>query len=230
MLGGKVLIDADIVAYRAAAATEKDFEENAKNKVDELMVEILENTCIFFDQYSYEAFLSGRSNFRYDVDSSYKANRAGKPKPRHLGFCRDWLVINYNASISEGQEADDNIAIRATELGKDTIIASVDKDLMQVPCLHYNFTSQKIVEVTEEEAMHRLYSQVLTGDRVDNIQGIKYVGPKKADKILKGCVTELDYWKACVDAYGNEEEAIKTARLVYLRRKEGELWQPPNTP
>jgi len=43
VIGGKVLVDGDIVAYRAAFACEKDFPDRAAKKVDEIMGDILEN-------------------------------------------------------------------------------------------------------------------------------------------------------------------------------------------
>lgn len=236
MLGGKVLIDGDIVAYRAAYATEKDFVEDAKKKVDNLMDDILEKTCIFIDNNSYEVYLSGKTNFRYEVAKTapYKGNRKDRPKPVHLGFCKDYLTIEYGAITSDGEEADDAMAIRATELGKDTIIASIDKDMLQVPCLHYNILKQTFTEVSESEGKRSFYCQVLSGDITDNIFGIYGIGPKKAEKLLKDCETDQEYWSTIVKAYeddgSREERAIETARLVWLRRKEGELWQPPDMP
>lgn len=235
MLGGKVLIDGDIIAYRAAYATEKDFVEDAKKKVDSLMNDILEKTCIFIDNNSYEVYLSGGTNFRNKVAKTavYKGNR-NRPKPIHLGFCKDYLTIEYGAITTTDEEADDAMAIRATDLGKDTIIASIDKDLLQVPCLHYNILKQTFTEVSESEGKRSFYCQVLTGDGTDNIFGIYGIGPKKAEKLLKDCETDQEYWSTIVKAYdkdgGGEERAIETARLVWLRRKEGELWQPPDMP
>ena len=235
MLGGKVLIDGDVIAYRAAFATEKDFVEDAKDKVNDIMYEILERTCIFIDSNSYEVYLSGRGNFRYDIAKTapYKGNRKDRSKPIHLGFCRDYLTIEYGAVTAEGQEADDAMAIRATELGEDTIIASVDKDMLQVPCLHYNITKQEFTRVSESEGKMSFYCQVLTGDTADNIYGIYGIGPKKAEKLLRDCVTDEEYWSTILKAYegdGGEERATETARLVWLRRKEGEIWQPPDMP
>ena len=47
MIQGKVLIDGDIVAYRAAFSTQNDFPDDARSKCDELMDYILRETLIF---------------------------------------------------------------------------------------------------------------------------------------------------------------------------------------
>jgi len=231
VLGGKVLIDGDIVAYRAAFSSEKDFQDDAASKVDEIMGGILEKTCDFIHPTTYEVYLTGRGNFRHEIAKSapYKGNRKDRPKPIHLSFCRDYLVINYQATITEGQEADDAIAIRATELGEDTIVASVDKDFLQLPCIHYNIVRQDFTKIGEFEGLKKFYSQILTGDSSDNVYGIYKVGPKTAEKMLKECTTEEEMWGVCVDAYGGEERPLENAQLVWLRRQEGEIWQPPGT-
>jgi DNA polymerase-1 len=130
--------------------------------------------------------------------------------------------------MSEGEEADDLIAIEATNLGPDTVIASIDKDFMQVPCRHYNFLKDQWAKVEEFEGLRFFYSQILTGDAVDNIIGLHRVGPKTAEKMLKDCKTEQELYEACVDAYGGDvDRVLENARLLWLRRYVGEMWTPP---
>jgi 5'-3' exonuclease len=70
---------------------------------------------------------------------------------------------------------------------------------------------------------------LLTGDGVDNIPGLKGIGPKKAAKILKDCVTEQELYKAVLEAYdGNVEYLTEQGQLLWLRREKGQLWQPPS--
>lgn len=229
MKGGKVLIDGDVIAYRAAYSCQKDFSDSAARKVDELMGGILEKTCDFIHPSSYEVFLTGKNNFRHDIAKTvpYKGNRSDREKPIHLGFCRDYLVINYGATLAEGEEADDRISIRATELGEDTIIVSVDKDFHQVPCWQYNFLKDEWKKVDEFEGLKFFYSQILSGDVADNIIGLYRIGPVKAKKMLEGCTTEKDMWDVCVKAYEGEERPLENARLAWLRRYDGQMWEPP---
>ena len=68
----------------------------------------------------------------------------------------------------------------------------------------------------------------MTGDAADNIKGIFKVGPVKADKILEGITEEKDLYEAVVKAYdGDKERVLENARLLWLRREEGQMWQPP---
>jgi 5'-3' exonuclease len=68
----------------------------------------------------------------------------------------------------------------------------------------------------------------LTGDNADNIKGLYGIGPKKAEKLLAGCDTEESMWEVVVKAYDNDiDRIIENARLLWLRRYENELWEPP---
>ena len=224
-----VLIDGDILTYRAAFSCEGQPIEDAYDKIDELVEEIM--GAVSFDEASqnYEMFITGKGNFRYDIQETYKQNRSGKPKPEHLQGLRKYLEIAYDAEISVGQEADDNIAIVATELGPDTIIASIDKDFLQVPCYHYNLNKKTLVKVDEFEGLLFFYTQILMGDKADNVFGIKGVGPVKAGKLLQDATTEQELYNICLDAYdGDRRKVVENGRLLWLRREEGELWSPPS--
>lgn len=229
MIQGKVLIDGDIVAYRAAFSTQNDFPDDARNKCDELMDYILRETLIFPSPDDYHVYLTGKGNFRFDIAKAvpYKGNRKGD-KPLHLPIVRDHLEKKWGAIVSDGEEADDLIAIAATKYGPDTVVASIDKDMLQIPCRHFNFYTTRWTDVSELEGTKFFYKQILTGDRADNIMGIHGIGPKKADALIEPLNTEEEMWDCVVKMYdGNVDRVIENARLLWLRRKEGELWEPP---
>lgn len=229
MIQGKVLIDGDIVAYRAAFSTQNDFPKDAIAKCDELMEYILGKTLIFANPDEYEVFLTGGGNFRFDIAKSapYKGNRKGE-KPIHLPTVREHMVSQWGAIVSDGEEADDLIGIAATKYGPDTVVASIDKDMLQIPCRHYNFTRDEWTEVSELEGTKFFYKQILTGDSADNIVGLHGIGPKKASVLIDTLATEEDMWDCVVKMYnGDVDRVVENARLLWLRRKEGELWQPP---
>lgn len=220
-----VLIDGDIIAYRAAYYAEDKEAEDAEDKVDDLIGFILEQTT--FDGQPYEVYLTGSGNFRYDINSEYKAHRKGE-KPIWLPHVRDYLIEHWGAVVSDGEEADDLISIRATQLGPHTIVASVDKDFLQLPCKHYNFGRGEWTTVEHFDGLKFFYSQVLSGDAADNVIGLYGVGPVKANKKLEGAETEMDLYNRCIEAYdGDVDKVIENARLLWLRREVGEIWQPP---
>lgn len=230
MLTGKVLVDGDIIAYRAAFATKDDLPKDAEEKVEKLLNFILEETLDFPDPDKYEIYLTGPNNFRHEVAKSYpyKGNRKAVEKPKHLNHIRNYLVLKFGAIISQGEEADDLIAIEATRCGPTTIVASIDKDMLQIPCRHFNFNKNEWTNVDKWSGTKFFYTQILTGDSADNIKGLYGIGPKKAELILKLVDTEEGLWKTVVKAYdGNKERVIENARLLWLRRYKGEMWEPP---
>jgi hypothetical protein len=141
---------------------------------------------------------------------------------------RDYFVYAYGAKVSEGQEADDDIAIRATELGTNgCIIVSLDKDFRQIPGWHYNFVKREKTWVTQEEGIKFFYQQILMGDSADNIKGAPGIGEKKALKLLADANTEQELYRCCVEVMG-EERVLEDARLLWLRRYPNQMWEPPN--
>ncbi len=227
----KVLLDGDIVAYRSAYSTEDMEPEDCEHKVDELIDDVMGFTLFEFDHNMVEVFLTGPTNFRYELATiaPYKGNRKDSVKPRHLSHARDYLIEEYGAVVSVDEEADDMIAKRATELGRGTVIASVDKDFLQVPVTFFNMGRREFTEVSEFDAHYNFYTQVLTGDRADNIKGLANIGPKKAERALEGATTEEELYARVYDMYDGDTDALlENARLLWLRRKEDQLWLPPD--
>lgn len=228
---GKVLIDGDIIAYRAAFSTEQMGLSDTKAKVDDLIEFILDKTVLFPEiGLDYVVYLTGKGNFRHDIAKShvYKGNRKSVQKPRHLQTARDHMESKYKAIISKGEEADDLIAMEAARLDYKACVASIDKDMLQIPCWHFNIVRGDYLKVEPFGGIKFFYKQILTGDRADNIVGLFRIGEVKASKILDGAETEEELWDRVIKAYdGDEERVIENARLLWLRREEAEIWQPP---
>ena len=214
----KALIDADIVAYRVACTLEDD---DAEDFVYARAEDLIDNILVNTEATEYRLFLSGKNNFRYTIYPEYKAHRP-KEKPFWLEKCRQYLIATFNAEVVDGQEADDALGIAQTE---DTIICSIDKDLLMIPGRHYNFVKDEFQKVTNDSGMRHFYMQCLTGDRSDNIKGIEQIGPKKAEKILTGCITEQELFNAVREAYSNDAEFLMNGRVLWIRRKENEDWK-----
>jgi len=226
-----VLVDADIIAYRAAFSAKDKREKEARQTVDDICGGIMydcfypESYALGFDTWFY---LTGTGNFRNDLATIkvYKGQRP--PKPEHLPATRDQLIKHWGAEVVDGQEADDAIGIKATELNGDCTIVSIDKDLLMIPATHFNFVKKEWTEVSPEQGTYAFYKQLLTGDQVDNIQGVPGIGPKKAEKAYEGLTKEREMYQKALEMYkGDADALLENARLLWLRRYEGEMWEPP---
>ena len=224
----KALLDGDILTYRIGFASEGETEIIAKARVDEFLSDLLMD----LDVDDYQGYLTGDGNFREQVavTAPYKGNRTGR-KPEHYQCIRDYLVSDWGFTVVHGQEADDAIAIEATSLKNNCIICTIDKDLDQVPGWHYNFVKRIIYYVEPSDGLRSFYKQILTGDRVDNVVGLRGIGPAKAERLLGRCGSEQILYKLCVEAYGGDaERVLENGRLLWLRRYEGQQWEPPSLP
>jgi len=224
-------IDADILVYRCGFASQDDPESYALHSLDCMVQDIL----IEYPEVPYQLYLTGKGNFRFDIAKThpYKGTRSKKEKPIHYAAIRQHLIDYWKAEVVEGQEADDAIAQGQHASGYKDVIVTIDKDLNGVPGKHYNFVKRLEYDITAEEATRFFYSQILTGDTVDNIIGLKGIGPKKAEKILEDCTTEREMYEACVAAYEKFEEphpearVCENAQLLYMRVEEDKPWEIP---
>lgn len=219
------LIDADILIYRIGFATQDEDESQAIRT----MAGFIEDLLLFDlpNAQTWELFLTGKSNFRYEyaVTAEYKGNRKKTEKPTHYHLLREYLVSSWDALVVEGMEADDMLAIRATALGDDSIIVTLDKDLDQVSGWHYNFVKKIKYYIAEDEGLLNFYKQFLIGDAVDNIKGAKGIGEKKAHKLLDG-KTEQEMWDIVVEHLGIDH-AWENGHLLYMLRTPDDRFKPP---
>jgi len=219
------LLDADILTYRIGWACNEETEEAVARSLRSFISQILIDLP---DVEDYELYLSGKGNFRYDyaVTADYKGNRKGMDKPKHYEFLRELMLAEYDADLSTNEEADDTISIKATEMGDEAVIVSLDKDFDQVQGWHYNFAKKDLYYVTDEEGLLNFYMQFLEGDRIDNIIGVKGIGKVKARKLLEG-KTAKEMFEICTEKLGSYERALENGRLLYLRRHNNEIWENP---
>lgn len=238
----KLLIDGDIVAYRAAASAEQPinwgddlwtlhaYESDVRKSVDDAIAKLVEET----GADAYETPLSCTNNFRKTVADYYKANRKDVRKPMLLGYAKDYIMQKHNGMVWKNLEADDVLGI-LTSTSSEYLCFSQDKDLCTIPGRHW--IDSKEVTITEDEADLFFFTQVLTGDITDNYKGCPKIGAKTAEKILKE-VEPKDYWKAVVHTFYKAglgaEVALENARLARILREgeydvttnEVKLWNP----
>lgn len=223
----EALIDADIIAYRCAATCEgEDDDYIVLSRCNELTERIINNVCAT----DYNLFLTGDRNFRKEIDPEYKANRNDKPRPKWLQRCREFLVTEWNASVTDGIEADDALGIKQTPT---SCICSIDKDLLQIPGNHYNFVKEEQYFITPEQGLRNFWTQMIVGDVADNVFGIRGLGPVKAAKLLDtiewDTLEGLDskYYSLVSSLYNDPVRMHKNAKLLWILRKENDIWVEP---
>jgi hypothetical protein len=184
------------------------------------------------DCEDYKGFLTGKGNFRDSIAVTvpYKGQRVSE-KPVHLQALRCHLVTSWGFTVVQGIEADDAVGIAAYAVPEDeTIMVHIDKDLNQFRGWHYNYKKKEKYHVTEFEGLHSFYTQILTGDRIDNIVGLKGIGPVKAKKVLEKCTNESELYQAVLKAYeGDQQRVLENAQLLWLQRSPNQVWTPPSS-
>ena len=145
-------------------------------------------------------FDKGKASFRDAIYADYKANRLEPPPDLVPQFP---LVREATAAVGlpvielEGYEADDIIATYAREAlaaGRETIVVSSDKDLMQLirqGVQMYDPMKQKAIDRAEVIARFGVGPELvrdvlaLAGDTSDNVPGVPGIGVKTAAQLLQ---------------------------------------------
>lgn len=181
--------------------------------------------CEYFITY-------GKNSIRRRLVTDYKKTRKRKPEDKWVNKVRSYLLKSDFAFVHDEWEADDLIHDRAKELGQNgCIIISIDKDLKQIPGIHFDFYRKPSKEVdqwgkriqndmkglrvvSESEAAYNFWYQMLVGDSSDNVKGVKGIGPIKANKLLSDFYSmgKLfdDYLDFIMDEYQKVYEDYKT--------------------
>lgn len=186
------------------------------------------------------AGLEYKPNFREAIAKTkpYKANRTGN-KPYHYDNLTQHLINCFDCKLAIGLEADDLLSIDHNLHPDSTAICSRDKDLRITPGLHYGWSSgnnrsfgpRKIDALGYLErqpdgkvrggGLKFFYSQLLTGDSVDNIPGIPKYGPVKAYKLLHECESEEELFKNVAAIY---IDVVGENWRDYFKEQAGLLW------
>ena len=196
-----LIIDADSLIWAVAYK----FSEEKLSPEDVWMVEnrctlelkdiLVESKCTEFVGLMAGSTPVFRNNLA--LSQPYKGTRKEKPdwytelSPIIKGF----LESKYGFQTVEGIEVDDALSMIANTYAHrvrqpeeeeiELILASKDKDMLQIEGNHYNYSTKKWLLVTEEQSEQNLWEQVLKGDSSDSVGGIPGIGAKKASTILE---------------------------------------------
>jgi 5'-3' exonuclease len=219
------LIDASVFVFRAWFSIPADMTDPASNPVNALygfsrfLCDFLEEmkpdlVAVAFDENR------GDSCVRTAIYPQYKANREPAPPELKLQFQRCRAVtraLGLADCGDEAFEADDLIAAIAAHMradGHSVTILTRDKDLAQVlqpgdAMWDYpsgrRTTYEQVPDVYGVRAEQIADYLALTGDSVDNIRGVRGVGPKTASALLKHFDT--------VDAIYEDLEAVARLKI-----------------
>lgn len=225
------LVDADLLVYRIAWTTLGDSADVAYWRTDKMVEGIFKA----LDAKNGRFFLTStdQCNFRLKIDPQYKANRKDTEKPVHYDAIRSYFIEQYSAVLALEEEADDLLGIHQRD---DTVIVSIDKDLDQIPGWHYHFVKKELYEVSALQGLRSLYRSMLIGDTSDNIRGVYGIGKVGAGTIIDHLTSEYEMYLAVLaeyereDSVGGAKRLHKNAKLLKIRRKEGQVWRKPKAP
>lgn len=218
MMSTNIYIDGDILVYQSIWGAKKT--KDIKKKLDQTITNIMSD----LEGGKGKIAIKGIGNFRKDIYPPYKGNRKKElteEEKEFFEYAYQYLKDGWNSITADDMEADDLLAMWQTE--EPGIVVSIDKDMLQVPGLHYNTRRKEYININEEEASLLLHTQVMTGDSTDNITGLKGIGKVKASKVLVDVPMSQhlnkvkDFWK---EHYGRgwEDNMQLNMDLIYLRR------------
>ena len=231
-----VNIDGDVLRYSCGFAAEGEPITNLMYTVKAMVNRIVEGS----KADTYTVLLSRKGNYREKVATlqPYKGNRRNQRKPDNYDDITEYLIDYHHGWFVDGEEADDQLGIRCVK--DDHTIATIDKDLDNVPGWHFNWQKDSLYYVTPLAAMHNFYVQLLTGDSVDNIPGLYKLTGKRATKKVKDPVfdchsAEEAYAHVFTTYLASCDESPETVKawltelgqLLWIRHEENQMWTPP---
>ena len=239
-----IIADGDMLAYKACAATQSETNlgtlddprwcicsdrPRAREEFDNSIHDLAAAVGLTSDEVVL--CFTANSQWRRDLWPEYKISRkeVAWRTPVGLKDFKQELLGRENTFMYEQIEADDLMGLFATMDDRDMIIASGDKDLLQIPGKHLwikpstinsyetlfkqeepgrtieDLENGYVLQTTTEEWSDEFfYVQCITGDTADDIPGAcAGVGPVKAKAALRKAQKEgtLDHWEVVIQQF-----------------------------
>ncbi|KQY88184.1 DNA polymerase I [Paenibacillus sp. Root52] len=225
-----ILIDGNSIIYRAFFAmppltNSKGLHTNAVYGFTTMLLRLLEEHK---PTHVMVAFDAGKVTFRHEGYQEYKGGREKTPPelseqfPLLKELLRGFGIAQFEL---EGFEADDIIGTltkRADEAGRQVLVVSGDKDMLQLASdhVHIGLTRKGVtdIELYDPAQIKERYGLTplqiidlkgLMGDTSDNIPGIPGVGEKTALKLLHQFGTVEDVLNGTAELKGKMKEKIE---------------------
>ena len=228
------ILDASSYVFRAYHAinyleNSKGFPTNAIFGFVNMINRLFENIK---PEYFAAVFDSGGKSFRNDIYDEYKANRGEAPEDISLQFPK---IINFLKAKGvmvlsmDNYEADDVIGslVKKFKSKYEIVILSGDKDFTQLIDSEVTMVDTMRDRTTSIDKVKEKYGLspnqmidffALVGDSIDNIPGVRGIGPKTAQELLSKYKTLKNLYKN-LDKI--EKERIRN--LLFEYKEEAEL-------
>ncbi len=188
-------------------------------------------------------FDSARKNFRNEIYSDYKGNRAEAPEdliPQFEYIRKSVKAFNLPSVELINYEADDLIATYTEQIlkvGAKVTIVSSDKDLMQLykkdvriydPMKNKFINEKDVLDKFGVNATKVIDVQSLAGDSSDNVPGVPGIGVKTAAELINHYgnleklldkAHEIKQNKRRETIIANKDKALISKKLVTLEKK-----------
>ncbi|MDD5679318.1 MAG: 5'-3' exonuclease H3TH domain-containing protein [Kiritimatiellae bacterium] len=228
-----LIVDALGIAYRAyyAIIGLATADGRPTNAVYGFIKTLIQIERIWSPSHKLVVFDGGTPAGRLELLATYKAQRPAMPPAlrAQLPVIDAWLDASAIAHVRmDGREADDvvaSVAARAEAAGLDVLVASSDKDLLQMvtPSIAVVTPGKVAEKIGPAEVLAKIGVRpdqvvdwlAMTGDSSDNIPGVPGIGAKTAAKLLQ-------QWQSLANALDHMED-IEPEKVRGTLREHREL-------
>ena len=216
------LIDADIIAFTEAAMQQREDPFGDSDLAESTCVDLCGPSAIqTVKNWTAEAGCDrillvfsppDGSNFRKDLDPTYKAHRKSVKPPAYNNLVA-YMKIRYDWMCIHKLEGDDVMGILSTD---DTVIVSTDKDMQTIPNT-WLYNPNKMIEpiwTSLAHADHYWMTQTITGDSTDGYKGAFKAGAKAAEKALVYGSSLGMLWDCVLDVYKAQQQLSEANQIA----------------
>lgn len=244
----KLIVDFDSFIYKACFACEDMLEIKPRVYVQSFSLDkgfdyfknVLDTALQNTQCDDYILCLSDWRNFRKEIVPTYKANRKNTKTPPFFDELKSMVYDSFTVASRPYLEADDLCRVMYERDRKNSIIASIDKDMESFPCKLYNPDRAYlgVIEIDKRTAFKNFAKQLIMGDKTDGYEGIKGMGEARTSKLLDGLQTIDDVITLYLENGYTEEHFANVYNQAYILGERevgadkielfnGELWCIP---